>query len=537
MRRIKRFQDNAPMYQRLEGFFEWLAMGHCKIKDRMGRLIPLDPNPMQQRLFEVMLKQAYANKPVRVIILKGRKGGASTFIQALYYYLAKSAPHISSRVIAHTDDSTRDIYEISHRIMLNDDSQPKPKGPANPMEWEHDSSLTTRTAGGQYVSSGSNIQNLHLSELPKWPGTKQSIKDQLSSVLQSVPEVPNSIVIIESTANMADATGEYRERWDNAVAGLSPYVSFFSPWYEEPSYRIEQPELPESLGEYLAWLREEFDLDDGQLAWYHNKLHGDFNGDHLRMKQEYPTTPEEAFQSPEGRIFPIADEKRHKRVIEITAEHEVFRALDWGGVDPFVCLWVAHTPGPPGFTVDIAACPNTWREIQAYHWGDNAKPVDKDNHTCDALRYAVMHFALTGHVHVFREIYEPHSASRGLTILDLAERIKLESREPIVGTVADRSQPGNITLMNNRGVYADPYAHPGKPSVNGMIIDGIDRINGLMNAIVPLEPDKPKVDWQAEMIRNHGGEIPAGVNVETAVALSAYMEERGAVDPMMGACG
>jgi hypothetical protein len=180
-----------------------------------------------------------------------------------------------------------------------------------------------------------------------------------------VPEVPESIVVIESTANMADETGEFRVRWDEAEKGTSPYAPFFSPWHEEPTYRSETPFEGEP-DEYEQWLMDDLGLTKEQLQWRRRKIAGDFAGDVIRFKQEFPATPAEAFQSPEGKVYPILNPIRHDlshdpRQLQ-AAGYTFYRAIDWGGVDPFVCLWVAHKPGDPGLTIDRSVCKNTWRE-------------------------------------------------------------------------------------------------------------------------------------------------------------------------------
>jgi hypothetical protein len=144
----------------------------------------------------------------------------------------------------------------------------------------------------------------------------------------------------------------------------------------------------------------------------------------------------------------------------------------------------------------------------------------------------VIHFAMTGHVHVYREVYEPHSAARGITILDLAKRITQQTAEPIVSTVADRAQPGNIALLADQGLHCEPYSHPGRPSVRGQIVDGIDRVLALLNATVPLRyPADPKT-WQEQVLDRHGGDVPPGGSVELLVELSRYKRSTASRDPL-----
>lgn len=527
------------MAERLRAFWRWLAGGHCYIKDG-PRLVPLRPNPMQKRLFATLLDQALAGQPIRIVGLKSRKEGFSTFVQALLFFLAQYTPYFAARVIAHTTDSTRDIFEIAQRIARNVQDGPAPDGPPTGarISFPHDSTLTLRTAGGEHVSSGATINALHLSELAKWPGSREAVKAQLASVMQSVPTDPYSLVVIESTANMVDTSGQFREYWNAASKGDGPYVAFFSPWFEDPRYAVDA-ELGELDAEERS-LVERFGLTPAQLAWRRAKIAGDFAGDVRYFRQEYPATPEEAFQSPSGLIYPMLRTTRHGWAASaadlVDAGYTLYRAFDWGDADALVCLWIAHKPGPPGLTVNIAECPNTWRELTGYAWAANGRPADRDDHTCDALRYAVSYFQMTGHVHVYREVYEQDTAARGRSVLDVAKSILArDAGEPISSSVGDRSRPGTILLLSQQGLYIEPYRPPTPVSDWGEKVDGIMRLQAIMIATVPLHYPPPPRPW-TERLREMRAIRPlrAGVCADDLVA--AMAEDRGPVtDPFYGA--
>ena len=83
------------------------------------------------------------------------------------------------------------------------------------------SKIRCATAGGKSIGRSSTLKNVHLSEYAFWPGDKEST---LLGIMQAVPNLPGTMVIIESTANGFDA---FKSRWDAAVSGESDFVPVF----------------------------------------------------------------------------------------------------------------------------------------------------------------------------------------------------------------------------------------------------------------------------------------------------------------------
>jgi len=178
------------------------------------------------------------------------------------------------------------------------------------------------TAGGKGAGRSDTLTNVHLSEYAFWPGDKKGL---LAGIMQAVPDDPNTMVIIESTAN---GFNEFKELWDGAVDGSNGWRPVFLPWYMEPEYRrsVEKgpprgrprgersrsgtsEELAEAGSEGCAacgdegtvWTGEEeqlraaYQLDDEQLAWRRWCIRVNLGGDEQLFRQEYPNTPDEAF--------------------------------------------------------------------------------------------------------------------------------------------------------------------------------------------------------------------------------------------------
>ncbi len=516
------FLPDDSMVTKLDNYVRWVQRGACRIKDRDGRLVPMVLNNSQWRLFTAIRNQSVAGKPIRLIHLKARKMGASTFVQTLFFFLVQHTPHCSALTVAHTVDSTQDIFEISQRAARNLREGDAPTFcNMKRITFAHDSGAVVRTAGGEHVASGATTNLLHLSEVAKWPGDGNAVKAQLASIMQSVPKTPNSIILVESTTNMIDTSGQFKEMWDGSKRRDSQFKALFAPWFIDAEYSAKDAKPIVDATEYEIVLREKHKLTDGQLQWRRQVIASEFSGDERWFRQEFPATEEEAFQAPRGLIFPMLREAIHAKSVEIDHGWHRYRGIDFGGADAFVCLWVAHRPGPPRFTIDINACPNCWKELRAYYWGPTGRPIDKADHTIDALRYIITYFDLTGHVHVYRELYEEDSASKGDSVLDLASEIdRMTNAERIVGTVADRSQPATITLLNQYGFCVSPAVVPESASSRGEKVDGIMRMQAIMIGTenLRLPPVEPTIEQR--MRRRNLPFRVAECSTETLVAMA-----------------
>jgi hypothetical protein len=211
------------------------------------------------------------------------------------------------------------------------------------------------------------------------------VKAQIASLVGSVPKVPESIIIFESTANMLDISGQFKAYWDASKKGKGRFVPFFAPWTEDDDYQVPGAVITEKT-EYERQIQASHGVTDAQLAWRRMIISDDFAGDERYFMQEYPLTEEEAFQSPSGLIFPMLRVATHglsKAVGELLLNgYDLYRGFDWGDADAFTCLWIAHKAGPPGFSIDIDECPNTWRELTGYAWDDYGRPRDDNDHAC-----------------------------------------------------------------------------------------------------------------------------------------------------------
>lgn len=270
-----------------------------KIKTKDNKIVPFVMNEPQKRLYDVIKQEAQADKPIRIIILKARQMGFSTLTEALIFHRTANKRNVSSLIIAHKDDATTNLFNMSKLFYSELPSQMKPKRKASNAkeiifdvpERSDEKGLNSRikcaTAGGDGVGRSDTFSNVHISEFAFWTGNKM---ETLNGLLQSVPSKPGTMVIIESTANGFD---DFKRLWDAAVNGENDFVPVFFPWFELDEY--QRPYDGFDLTAEENELQDRFNLTLEQLSWRRWCIKNNCGGDVNLFKQEYPASPEEAF--------------------------------------------------------------------------------------------------------------------------------------------------------------------------------------------------------------------------------------------------
>lgn len=278
-----------------------------KIIDKKGAVVNFLLNEPQKRLYAIIKAEWEAGRPVRIIILKARQMGFSTLTAAIIFWMAATAHAVRCMVVAHKDEATDNLFQMYKRFYENLPEPVKPSLQASnakelvfdkPARMQGHKGLGSRircaTAGGQGVGRSYTLKALHLSEVAFWPGKKAQT---LTGLLQAVPDLPGTLVIMESTANGFE---EFKNRWDDAVdarkEGREGYIPVFFAWHEMKEYRRKVPKGFELTAEETE-LQRVYDLDLQQLAWRRWAIENLCGGDVDLFKQEYPASPEEAFIS------------------------------------------------------------------------------------------------------------------------------------------------------------------------------------------------------------------------------------------------
>jgi Terminase RNaseH-like domain len=276
---------------RLRNDLEYFSRHALKLRPKAGQLESFIFNPAQRKLHEILEKQKATTGKVRVVILKARQLGVSSYVAARLYHRTINSPGLRTIIIGHQRFASSNLFEIVKRFHDGMPDELRPSVGASNAE----SLLFDRLDSGYIVSVANNegtgrsatAQMLHASEVAFWA----DLPLQMASLMQTVPDLPGTEIILESTAN---GFNDFQSLWRKAEAGESEFMPVFLPWSIDPGYRreIEGDFEMDSDERALADLHK---LDKEQIAWRRAKISQ--LGSVERFPQEYPLLASEAFIS------------------------------------------------------------------------------------------------------------------------------------------------------------------------------------------------------------------------------------------------
>lgn len=277
---LQNLRDDFPLYA-----------GEClKIRAKSGRIVPLGLNRAQRYVHERLEEQRAKTGRVRALLLKARQQGFSTYIGGRFYWRASLNRGVRVFILTHEQDATDNLFEMVGRYHEHTPLKPS-TGASSAKELlfdRLDSGYSVGTAGSKAVGRSKTVQLFHGSEVAFWPNAAT----HFAGVVQAIPDLPDTEVVLESTAN--GVGGEFHERWQQAEAGLGDYIAIFVPWFWSDEYQREIPAgftLDDDEQEYA----DAHGLTLEQMAWRRAKL-AELK-DPMLFKQEYPATAAEAFQT------------------------------------------------------------------------------------------------------------------------------------------------------------------------------------------------------------------------------------------------
>jgi hypothetical protein len=203
-----------------------LARALLRVRDRHGKIVPLEANSAQQAYEERRGRQN--------IILKARQMGISTWIAGRFFLKTITQPGTLSVEVAHNRESAEQIFRIVHRFYeqlpegLRQGALRTSKVNTRQILFpELDSEYRVESAADENAGRGMTIQNLHCSEIARWSRDAAETMASLSAAL-----VPDGEVVLESTPN--GAYGYFHEQWQRAEE--TGMVRHFFPWWMEHAY-------------------------------------------------------------------------------------------------------------------------------------------------------------------------------------------------------------------------------------------------------------------------------------------------------------
>ena len=361
---------DTQVLERLQTYrtdLETYAKECLTIRDKYGqvRLLP-HFNSAQVYVHRRLQEQLDETGRVRALILKGRQQGISTYIAMRYYHRAALFRGVGVYILSHEQAASDNLFKMVDRMQVSNPLAPS-TGISNVKELEFDrldSSYVVATAGQKAGGRSRTITLFHGSEVAFWANAN----DHFAASVQTVPDLPGTEILLESTGN--GASGEFYERWQDALVGRSDYIPIFVPWFWQEEYVRTPPpdfvlsEEPGDTGASEAEYAELFGLSDERMAWRRAKV-GELRSVQ-KFDQEYPATQDMAFQSTDiakAFILPMAVLRARKRK-GIEGVGPVIMGVDPSGPgkDRFA---VALRQGPRIHWVKHRQVPET---LEAVHW-------------------------------------------------------------------------------------------------------------------------------------------------------------------------
>jgi hypothetical protein len=279
-----------------------LAQRLLRVRGRDGTVLPLTANAMQ-RAFE-------RRRGERNIVLKARQLGMTTWAAGRFFLKTITRPGTLTLQVAHTQEAAEEIFRIVHRFLdwLPEELRvgPLATSRANARQIvfpELDAQYRVVTAGDRNAGRGLTVQNLHCSELARWPGDPSETLAGLRASL-----APGAEVILESTPQ--GVGGCFYQEWQ--AAQETGTVRHFFPWWMEAQYRAAAVDR-ETLTEEERGLVVGAGLSLGQIG-FRRAIRANFRG---VARQEYAEDDESCFLASGESVFELeAIEARIEEVPE-----------------------------------------------------------------------------------------------------------------------------------------------------------------------------------------------------------------------------
>jgi hypothetical protein len=206
-----------------------LAADALRVRTREEGVGPLVVNAVQREFEET--------RGERNIVLKARQMGLTTWVAARFFLRTITRPGTLTLQVAHTQEAAEEIFRIVHRFYqwLGQElrSGPLKTSRANTRQLvfpELDSQYRVESAADRNAGRGMTVQNLHCSELARWPRDPAETLAGLRAAL-----VPGAEMVLESTPD--GVGGCFHDEWERAdEIGL---VKHFFPWWKEERYKAE----------------------------------------------------------------------------------------------------------------------------------------------------------------------------------------------------------------------------------------------------------------------------------------------------------
>jgi hypothetical protein len=298
-----RLKENLRRWRDPNTGLQTFARDALKILNKEGNLVPLEFNDAQLQLHAAIEDQKRRTGMVRIVGLKGRRQGFSTYVAARFYHRAALTFGRKVYILSHEKASSEALFSMVERFQKYNPFAPA-VGTDNAKKMTFpglEGSYTVATAGNQEGGRGDDINLFHGSEFGFW----MNAESHFASSVQCVALMPGTEIILESTSG--GPTGKFFEMFQKGQSGGDLYESVFIPWYVQKEYHFPvkdgfklDPTAPDDVTASEVDIAAAYGLSDAQMMWRRMKVS---ELGLARFNREYPTCPDDAWSSTETDTF------------------------------------------------------------------------------------------------------------------------------------------------------------------------------------------------------------------------------------------
>lgn len=284
----------------------WVTERLLTIRERSGRCVALRANAVQRRFEE---RRGRLN-----VVLKARQMGMTTWVAGRFFLRTITRPGTMTMLVAQHRAAAEGIFRTVHRMWeglprdLREGPLRRSRASSGQMVFPAlDSEMLVGSASDASVGRGVSLQNLHCSEVSRWPGDAAETLAGLRAALS-----PEGEMVLESTAN--GAYGAFHEEWLRGVEESQEgeaCVRHFFPWWMEERYVGPEVERAAMDPAEVA-LVERHGLSGAQIGFRRGleRSYGVLRG------QEFAEDAESCFRSTGACCFDVAALERRMAELE-----------------------------------------------------------------------------------------------------------------------------------------------------------------------------------------------------------------------------
>lgn len=354
-------------FSRLKILFPLYCFLNIKIKTKEAIIERLKFNKLQKKLWQLVKYHLDNNLPIRFYFIKSRQTGSTTFWLALIFWFTTLWKNRNAILLAHDDDTSSGLGDKFQNYYLRSNPLLKPEARKvnrdevyfatslkkfnETQQIGHDCHIDNQTAQKANLGRSYTYQYALLSEFGVWEENGIDIKTVLSPLLQTIPKLPNTAIIIETTLKNPVYAKEF---WEDKSNG---FMKVFISYIADDTYRKDLPfgqyfdlnDTDEVTGdnplskygnehiviekikeELIFWDSENLYKDNPialhheamcRIAWRRETIDEKCFSDVNVFRQEYPLTVEDAFSTSSSYVFPIA------KIEEQTEKAKLFKTV------------------------------------------------------------------------------------------------------------------------------------------------------------------------------------------------------------------